>query len=235
MRTLVAVSALAVIASCCFASDAEELARLEADFEREQQSVEAALHAPLEWKLLATLHAPGKVVVADTPKGISAIRVEVTRVDATPKDGRAFIGEFQCTSAGQVLRMSRVTADAALHGFPAEAASDGDVKSAWGVVLDAPHAVVFELAARRGVAEEVTFALVAGVAESAPFQARIFATTSEPPVCELPDGIRAILALEPSERTASQRAEMTAFLCKLSKQLAQAQAELAEKRTALKK
>lgn len=235
MTTHRAIIALAVITHVRFASDAEELAMLSADFEREQQSVEAALHAPVEWRLLATLDGPGTVAVAGAMDRITAFRVEISRVDGAPENARAFVGEFRAMADGQLLKTARTTADFSLPEFPAEAASDGDAKSAWGVTLAAPHAAVFELAARMKSAGPLSFTLLPGVAPVVPFRARIFATTAEPPVCELPPDVRAILALEPSERTEAQRGEMTAFLCKLSKPLAQAQAELAKKRAALNK
>jgi hypothetical protein len=193
------------------------------------------LHAPVEWRLLATLDARGTVAVARAMDGITAFRVEISRVDGAPENARAFVGEFRAEADGQSLKTARTTADFSLPEFPAEAASDGDAKSAWGVTLDAPHAAVFELAVRMKRTAPLWFTLLPGVAPAVPFRARVFATTAEPPVCELPSGIRAILALEPSERTEAQRVEMTEFLCKLSKPLAQVQAELAKKRAALKK
>ena len=185
-----------------------------------------------------------------TLKEITAFRVEALLDSGTVgRSGNAVLTEFQATVApenaaprpGNVrsLKFSSGSADFAQKGFGPQAAIDGDPKTGWAFLgaTDKPHAAVFELSTPLGVGagELLTIVLWQDYTMQSLNRVRISVTTKAPPVRELPESIRETIALEPSERTAEQRAELLDYFRPMAKAYATVNKQIREKREELAK
>ncbi len=137
---------------------------------------------------------------------------------------------------GKVVALRNASADFSQEGFPAAKALDGDKKTGWALApeMGKAHAAVFEMAAPLDSPALLMFTLRQDYGTKHTLgRFRISATTAAPPVRELPAGLRAILALEPSEREPKQREELAAYFRPLSKSFAGLNQQLAAKRAEL--
>ena len=115
-------------------------------------------------------------------------------------------------TAGAAVALRNPSTDLAGEGEKIARAIDGDPKTQWtfAVASAESHAAVFETATPIGAASGslLTFTLQQNRSLG---RFRLFTTTTAPPVRELPKSIRAILALEPTERSEPQRTEIAAY------------------------
>jgi hypothetical protein len=141
---------------------------------------------------------------------------------------------------GATLPLSRATASYAQDGFGPEGALDGKPKTGWGFggATNRAHAAVFQLAKpvelKPGTALTFTLRQDYGTQHNLG-RVRISATGEPGPIAELPENIRAILALEPTEREPAQREALAAFYRPMSKSFASLRKELDAKRGELAK
>ena len=140
-------------------------------------------------------------------------------------------------AAGRELALRNASADVEQDGYGAAKALDGDAKSGWAFsqATGQPHAAVFELAEPLAGADTVlTFTLAQDYGTQHTLgRFRLSATTKAPPVRELPAKIKAVLALEPSEREPKQREELAAYFRPLSKNFAALNQQITAKRAEL--
>jgi hypothetical protein len=134
--------------------------------------------------------------------------------------------------------LRNASADFGQEGFGAAKALDGDPKSGWAFLpeLGKPHAASFEAASpvAAGAETVLTFTLRQEYGTRHTLgRFRISATAKAPPVRELPAGIRAILAIEPSEREPKQREELAAYFRPMSRTFSELGKQLEAKRGAL--
>ena len=124
------------------------------------------------------------------------------------------------------VALTDATADFSAAGCGPELAIDGDPSTGWGFAGSAgTAAAVFQTAQPFTVPPDAE--LVVSIAQSSgkgmtPGRFRIFATTAPAPVRELDASIRAILALEPSEREPAQREAVAKYFRALSRSVTQA-------------
>ncbi len=144
------------------------------------------------------------------------------------------------SASGVNVTFAATSADFAQQGFAAGAAVDGDSKTGWAFLprTTQAHAAVFEVKTPLDFGGEalLTFTLrqdYGGGHNLA--RVRITATTQTPPVRELPEGIHGTLALEPSERTEPQRAELADHFRPMSKAFASVAKQIEAKRAELAK
>ncbi|MEA3211967.1 MAG: hypothetical protein QOE70_5024 [Chthoniobacter sp.] len=134
----------------------------------------------------------------------------------------------------KAVALRRASADFSQDGFAVATALDGNARTGWAFVpeLGRPHAAVFETAAPVDPAGSVlTFTLLQRYGQSHTLgRFRLSATTTAPPPIELPAQIKAILAVEPSERAPEQRDQLTAFFRSLSRTFAELGKQLEAKR-----
>ena len=132
------------------------------------------------------------------------------------------------------------SADFSQTGFDVARAIDGDERTGWafGTEPGRAHAAVFELreavSAKAGDVFTVTLVQSHGDAHTLG-RFRLSATTAQTPVRELPPGIVAALAIEPSERTAQQRDELAKYHRPLSKHFAALSKQIDGKRAEMAK
>lgn len=211
------------------------------------QEWEADLHAPVKWEPLAVVDAASRngklepqpdsslkappnlasrelytIRATSGLQGITAFRVEVLPEQGSAgRTGAAVLTEFRVSAARQPVKFSAGSADFAKRGAGPQLALDGDAKTGWSLAgaTDQPHAAVFELSGPLTVEAGtiLTFSLHQDHPAKSLNRIRISATTKAPPVRELPESIRQTIALEPSERTEAQRAELLAYFRSTSK------------------
>jgi hypothetical protein len=143
-------------------------------------------------------------------------------------------------SKGVTLAIARATADFAQDGFGPEGAVDGKPKTGWGFAggTDRPHAAVFELAKPHELAPGTALAITLRQDYGAQHnlaRIRVTATDEAGPITELPEKIRATLALEPSEREPAQRESLAAYFRPLAKTLGGVRKEIETKKAELAK
>ena len=144
---------------------------------------------------------------------------------------------FTLNGERRPIALQHASADFSQAGFDVALAIDGssDAKKGWAFAgrPGQPHAAVFETA-RTDATGTLSFTIEQNYGEGhALGRFRIQATDAPPPVRELPLEIRRILATEPSERSAEQRAQLDAFYRPLSPMLAKMQAQLKARRDEL--
>jgi hypothetical protein len=125
-------------------------------------------------------------------------------------------------SAGFTVTFARATADFAQQDWGVAKAIDGDKKTGWGFApaVNEPHTAVFEAKAPIDVGPDalLTFTLRQDFGMNHNLaRIRLAATTVPPPLRELPSSVRAILAIEPSERTPEQRTQLADHFRPMSK------------------
>lgn len=213
----------------------------DAQFESEMHEWESGLHQSVKWEPVqiteavsrkgtleslpdGSLRAPVAraekeryTIKATTGlRGVTAFRLEVLpEGGSVGRTGNAVLSEFEVRVAGMRLVIAGASADFSAKGFGPMAALDGDGATGWAFAgsTDQAHAAVFELAKPLGLGAEpgLTFVLRQDRGASSLNRVRISATTAAAPVRELPESIRRTIALEPSERSAEQRAELVRF------------------------
>lgn len=216
------------------AGDEEHLHEQEADlhvpvkWETLQIAEAASRFGKLEPQPDGSLKAPAQLSPQETYtikastvlRGITAFRLEVLPEGGSiGRAGNGVLTEFQVTVvSGRKYTpvIAIATADYAQKRFGPMSALDGNPKTGWAFLgsTDKPHAAVFELAKPLDSNGEtvLTFVLRQEFAGRNLNRVRISATTKAPPVRELPESIREVIALEPSERSLPQRAELLKFL-----------------------
>lgn len=132
-----------------------------------------------------------------------------------PKTARLF-------DDAQPLKLVNASADFAQSGFEASSAIDENSKTGWAFAGGggAPHAWVVECQPpiNLPVGSELIVSLAQEYGGNHTLgRFRISATNAPAPIRELPSNLRASLAVEPSERTPEQRAELLAYFRPLSK------------------
>ncbi|MDB6155785.1 MAG: hypothetical protein JWL90_4238, partial [Chthoniobacteraceae bacterium] len=144
-------------------------------------------------------------------------------------------------TGGRSIALQNPSADFNQAGFEVSKAIDGDPKSGWAFLQETgkPHAAVFETAPPIAANSEGT-SLIFTIrqdhgANHTLGRFRLSATNAPLPVRELPNSIRAILAIEPSERAPGQRSEIAAYFLPFSKQFAALKTQIDAKKTALAK
>jgi mono/diheme cytochrome c family protein len=147
--------------------------------------------------------------------------------------------EFE-PAKGIALNLETATATYAQSGFGPEGALDGKPKTGWAFAgaTDRAHTAVFALSKPVDLGPDTALTITlrqdyGGQHNLARF--RLTATDQAGPVRELPENIRAILALEPSEREQKQREELLAFFGPMSKAFAEVQKVIDGKRAELAK
>lgn len=141
-------------------------------------------------------------------------------------------------AAGVPLAISRATASFAQDNFGPEATLDGKPKTGWAFQggTDRVHAAVFELSKPVDLAPGMVLSFTLrqdyGTQHNLA-RIRLSATAESGVVNELPESIRATLALEPSEREPAQREALAAFFRPLSKAFAETRKAIAAKRSEL--
>jgi hypothetical protein len=197
--------------------------------------------------------------------GITAIRLEVLPDESAPskgvgrsENGNIVLSELRLSAAPteapgglRSVQLQNASADFSQHGWPVEAAIDGDPETGWALLpkADQRHEAVFETQADIGGpgGTLLVFDLDQQFGGAhAISRLRISVTAAPRPVRQggeggVPKDIKAILAIEPSQRTAEQKQAVAAHfrsiapelktardeLAKLSKQREQIQAEVA--------
>ena len=137
---------------------------------------------------------------------------------------------------GNAVALHNASADFSQEGFAVAAALVGDKKTGWALApeMGKAHAAIFETAAPLDAPALLLFTLRQDYGTKHTLgRFRLSATTAAPPLRELPAGIRATLALEPSEREPKQREELAAYFRPLSKSFAGLNQQLAAKRAEL--
>ena len=137
---------------------------------------------------------------------------------------------------GKAVALRNASADFSQEGFPAAKVLDGDSKTGWALAseLGRPHAAIFEMVAPLDSPAVLLVTLRQDYGTKHTLgRFRLSATSAAPPVRELPAGLRATLALEPSEREPKQREELAAYFRPLSKASAALNQQLAGKRAEL--
>jgi hypothetical protein len=205
--------ALALLASCVFASEEEELHEWEAD-----------LHAPTKWHPLHLTEIPAKpdasakdgrleFQATSTLRGITAFRVELTPAEQGNSTGKATLfREFQVIDYSDKptpLALELATASIFEKDKSTAAMIDGDLKTHW--LAKRSSTVSYQLL--RPVLNEgmQTFRFVIFHEGLKSQRIKMHATTRPRPVIELSDSVKETLALEPSERSDEQRAELLAL------------------------
>jgi hypothetical protein len=139
----------------------------------------------------------------------------------------------------QPVVLQNATASVEEAGFEVSKAIDGDGKSGWRVVpgpSGGAQAAVFETAApvgdRDGATLTITLGQSAGEGQTLG-RFRLTATTAPRPVRELPNRLRAILAVAPEGRTEAQRTELAAYFRPIAPSLAPLYGKLTAKQKEL--
>jgi hypothetical protein len=138
------------------------------------------------------------------------------------------------------LKLVNASADFSQREFDVASAIDGDGRTGWALApeLGKPHAAVFELKepAVAKADDLFVFTIRQNYGQRHTLgRFRISATKAEPPVRELPESIRATLAIEPTERTPQQREEVLNYYRPFSKQFASVMKEVEAKKAELAK
>lgn len=215
---------------------------------------EAALHASVKWEPVKVervkavngsiqLAADGTIRASNTNRngaefaielrpsrsGVTAFRIEWAAGVGVEK---IEIGEVEIRPDANAPLISIATATATFedHTGAITNAVDGNVATRWEVPFHVGKstAAVFEL--RNPPKHEPQSSLLLTLrnhrtaAKSVNF--RVFVTTANPPILEVPDSIRATMALEPSERSDEQRLEFEKYYRAHSKECAELQREL---------
>ena len=161
--------------------------------------------------------------------------VFTTVVDKEPKPS-VEVGPSKVSA----VAIASVTADYVQEGFDPQGALDGKPKTGWafGGATNRAHSAVFQLAQPLVVkeGESLTFTLRQdyGVHHNLG-RFRIRATGADGPVVEVPESIRPILALEPSEREPAQREALVAYFRPKAESLKGLRKELETKKAELAK
>jgi len=181
--------------------------------------------------------------------GITALRLEALPDDSLPKNGpgRAkngnfVVSEFQIEAApryeGETPRRVGLASPSALHeqdGWPVKAALDGDPKTGWAIQPKngERHVAVFEtdldLGTDCGTRFEITIDQQYG-SQHTLGQFRIAVTNAPRPVeaHEIPDDARALLAIDPEQRTEAQNDRILDVYRQFDPDLKELDAKLAE-------
>ncbi len=137
----------------------------------------------------------------------------------------------------KTVPLRNASADFSQAGFGVAAALDGDPKTgwAWANELGKPHAAVFEFTQPLDAAGgDLTLVLRQEYGTRHTIgRFRISATTQKPPPRELAPATKAILAIDPPQRTPPQREELSAFFRPISKRFADLGKQLEAKRAEL--
>ena len=172
-------------------------------------------------------------------KGISAFRLEVLPDATLPAQGPGrvahgnfVLSEFKATvtsgkGAAQPVEFAAASADFAQDQFPAQAAIDGDTKTGWAIApqFGKRHVAVFETRANLDLADDALLTIMLDQQHGTQHtigKFRISATTMPRPVRleGVSSEINAILATAAEQRTAAERAKLTAFYAPLDTELA---------------
>ena len=218
-----------------------EIAALEAkvgsnspEFEEELHAWQAAMALPVDWTLLAPIAVEAKHGTTLAIREDGSIRASGTIPDSEEytlrvRGGAKGVTAFRIealTDYGHAERATQVVADFTWRiivaaevkeiGF-AEATASGD-----------PRIVILPLKAPVDVPSDAELCVtLRPVRTLGSF--RISTTDAPGPVCAPPERIAQIFAIEPSERTDGQRAELANYFRPRSKTIARLQAELAAK------
>ena len=147
--------------------------------------------------------------------------------------------DFTSGAVGRVVAFQSASADFEQTDWTAAEAIDGvaDDKSGWAFAPETgkAHAIIFEAAASLGDDEtKLTVQLEQKRGENHRLgRFRISATSARLPIRELPPAIKAVLALEPTERDDAQRDTLGAYFRPLSKTLAEPYAQMVAKKKEL--
>jgi hypothetical protein len=163
-------------------------------------------------------------------KGITALRLEVLPDPTLPAQGPGrvahgnfVLSEFKAnvttgTNAGQPVEFAAASADYAQDQFPARAAIDGDLKTGWAVAsqFGKRHVAVFETKADLDLGDETLLTIVLDQQHGTQHtigRFRLSATTMPRPVKleGVSAEINTILATAAEQRTAAERAKLTAY------------------------
>ena len=178
-------------------------------------------------------------------KGITSLRLEVLPDASLPSQGPGrvahgnfVLSEFRATvaagtGAAQPVEFATASADFAQDMFPAAAAIDGNLKTGWAVApkFSRRHVATFETRVDLDLPEEATLTIVLDQQHGLQHtigKFRLSATSMPRPVKleGYSSEITAILATPVANRTAAERAKLTAFYAPLDTELARlAQAE----------
>jgi hypothetical protein len=228
--------------------------------------LKAGRHVTLDKLADGSIKAAGHSTYTDTfviktrtnLRGITAFRLELlpdadTRADAVLSELRV------CAAPADLATPSHAKAafpneTVLLHDASSDFTADDQVSRAIDNRADThwkfpwpreqPHAAVFQTFKPLGQAAStlLTFALVQNHREHGTLDHfRISATTTAPPVRELPENIRTILQLEPTERRETQRAEianyfrpLAASIRDMARQIEAKKSELAKMKRAMR-
>ena len=165
--------------------------------------------------------------------GVTAIRLETLPDESLEYNGpgRSYRGNYVLSGfkvevapadkpeAFKPVKISRVQADFSQKDWPIEAAINGDPKTGWAIAPEfgKPHYALFELAedigSDAGVIVKVT--LDQTYESEAHNIGRFRLTTSKAPrpvkMDSMPQGVKAILALKPEERSDANKAELAKY------------------------
>jgi hypothetical protein len=147
--------------------------------------------------------------------------------------------EFE-PAKGVALDLGSATASYSQNGFGPEGALDGKPKTGWafGGATDRAHAAVFALSKPVEIGPDSALTITLRQDYGAQHNLgrfRITATDQPGNLRELPENIRATLALEPSEREPKQRETLLAYFAPMSKAFAEVQKAIDAKRADLAK
>jgi hypothetical protein len=141
---------------------------------------------------------------------------------------------------GVSVSLGAVSADFEQKDFAAANALDGKSDTGWafGGRAGQPHVLVVEFTKSLDVPDGSVLRLDLAQLHGAQHtlgKFRVSVTSSPGPIRELPAEIRAVLALEPTERSAEQRAALTKYFRPLSRQVAEIGKRIEGKKTELSK
>ncbi len=186
----------------------------------------------LEWSPDGSLRAPldldekeAYTITGTLPfHRVTAFRLEVLpEGGAVGRAGNAVLSEFRvsATKVKSPLVIAVASADFEAEGCEVANALDGKSETGWSLAgsTDKAHAAVFALAKPLVLhtKTQLTFVLRQETGGQLLNRVRITATTAPLPVRELPEALQRTLALEPSERSDAQRAELAEYFRTQSK------------------
>lgn len=221
---------------------------------------EAALHSPVKWEPVTIeplssvngsikLGADGAIRASSEAKGDAefVIHLRLLRAGVTAfrfewaageREEVIEIGEMEIRPETKAPVISVATATGNLEKPDGSIANafDGNPATAWRVSIHGgkPAAAAFELSSPLKDAPPASMILTLRNLRSvqSPGSFRIYATTANPPVLEVPESIRATMALEPSERSEEQRREFETYYRTHSRDCAALERELARLKAA---
>jgi len=228
--------------------------RIEEAVENGLHEWEAALHAPMRWErvkvervkavngsielaadgMIRTSNANGSgaefaIELRPPRSGITAFRIEWAAGVGVEK---IEIGEIEIRpdANAPLISIAIATANFEAHTGAVANAVDGNVATRWEVPFHKGKstAAIFELKSPPKHEPQSSLLLTLRnqrmAARSVNF--RVFVSTANPPILEVPDSIRTTMALEPSERSEEQRLEFEKYYRAHSKECAELQREL---------